>query len=164
LLRTGPWLEPVFNAPSETSDEDPPEDDREGDGSGRVEPVALNRVGRSFAPVVRDQSDRRRPDDPAGGVPEQELPPVHPREAGDPGDGVAEDGDEATEEDRLAAVARHQRLGPRKNAVGVAVQPAPAAKEGPAAEPPDQPVAEVVADDRAGRRNGDHRLDAVVPL
>jgi hypothetical protein len=84
---------------------------------------------------------------------------VHAREAGDPGDGVTQDGDEAAEENRLAAMAGHERLGAWKDAVAVLVQPAPAPEERPTAEAADQPVAEVVADDCAGRGDRDHRRD-----
>src|ERR671937_918571 len=75
--------EPSFGAPSCTPDRDPSERDRDGDGGGRVQPVALDRVGRRAARVVGDQPDGRRPGDPAGRVPEQELPPLHSGDAGD---------------------------------------------------------------------------------
>src|SRR2546429_4344168 len=124
-------LETFFSPSSGTPDGDPAEGDRDGDGSGRVEPVSLDRVGCGSTGVVGDQSDGRRPGDPASCGPEQKTPPTHLGQAGDPGDGVAEDGDEATEEARLAAVALHQRLRAGEDAVCVAVQPAPAAGEGP---------------------------------
>src|SRR2546426_9661425 len=65
---------------------------------------------------------------------------------------------------RLAPVSLHQRLGAWKDAVAVLVQPAPASEERATAEAADQRVAEVVADDCAGRGDRDHRGDRVVPL
>src|SRR5262249_37910635 len=44
------------------------------------------------------------------------------------------------------------------------VEPAPAREQRAAADPADQPVAEVVADDRARRRHDDHGTDRVMPF
>jgi len=58
----------------------------------------------------------------------------------------------------------HQPLGRGQEALGVAAQRPPALEEAAAAEPSDQPVAEVVAHDRAGGGDHDHPDDRVVPL
>jgi hypothetical protein len=114
--------------------------------------------------VVGDEPDAGRPANPPGRIPEQEPPPRHPADAGDPGSRVAKDGDEAAEEDCLAAVLGHQPLGRGQEALGVAAQRPPALEQAAAPQAPDQPVAEVVADDRAGRGYHDHPDDRVVPL
>ena len=114
--------------------------------------------------VVGDEPDTRGPADPSGRVPEEESPPFHVADAGDPRSRVAQHGDEAAEEDDLPAVARHQRLGARKDPVRVAAEPRPPPEERPPAEASDQPVAEVVPDDRPGRGEHDHPLDRVVAL
>src|SRR5205823_14690425 len=102
-------------------DAEPADDDREHDAGAPVETVALERAGGCLAAVVGEQADSCRPGDAARGIPEQEPPPTHAREPGDPGNRVAQNRDEAAEEDRLAAVARHQRLGAGKHAVAVLV-------------------------------------------
>ena len=123
-----------------------------GDRDGGVDPVALDRVGRGGAPVVGDEPDRRRPADAAGGVPEEEPPPRHPRDARRPGGREAQNADETAEEDHLAAVLRHQPLRLGEESVRVPAPIAGALEEAASAEPTDQRVAEVVADDRGRRR------------
>src|SRR5205814_280469 len=128
------------------------------------EAVARDRVCGRLAAVERDEPDGGRPGDPACGVPEQKPPPRHAPEPRDPGRREAQDCDEAAEEDGLAAVAVHYLLGARQDAVRPPLQPPVPAEERASAEPPDHPVAEVVADDRRGGGGGDHGRDAVVAL
>src|SRR5207244_545185 len=99
--------------------------------------VPLDGVGRRFAGVVRDEADRRRPRDPARRVPEEELPPLHAAQAGDPRGGEAEDRDEAAEEHRLPAVPVHDALRSGEETIRVAVEPPPAGEERTAAEASD---------------------------
>src|SRR5207248_11642649 len=141
LLET--LLEPLPGEVQDQIDEDQPGDD----DPGAVDAVAGDRVCQRLPAVVGEQADGSRPPDPARGVPEEESPPLHPGEPRDPGSGVAQHGDEAPEEDRLAAVPLHQPLGPGQDAVGVALQPAPALEQPATAPAPDQPIPEVVTDD-----------------
>src|SRR5438876_5750348 len=136
--------ESLLDSPACVSQAEPDGDHCDDDRGARVEAVTLDRVCRCLAGVVRGQSDRRRPGDATRGVPEQEPPPVHAREAGDPGDGVTQDGDEAAQEHRLAPMAVHEGLGAWEDAGAVLVQPTPAPEERATAEAADQPVAEVV--------------------
>ncbi len=106
LPRSEPLLQPL---PDETNAE-PAEHEHDDDPARRVQPVALDRVCGGVPRVVRDESDARRPDDPADGVPEEEPPPRHVAEPRDPRGGVAQHCDEASEEDRLGAVPLHQAL------------------------------------------------------
>ncbi len=64
----------------------------------------------------------------------------------------------------FAAVPLHELLRPRDHALRPALQPAVATEERASAEPADQPVAEVVADDRGGGCDRDHLRDVVVAL
>src|SRR4029078_9371217 len=115
-----------------------------------VDPVPLDRISRGSAPVVGDEPDRGGPADAAGGVPEQEPPPRHPCDACCPGGRETENADEAAEEDDLATVLGHQSLRCGQEALRVERSTPCALEEAAAAEPPDQHVAEVVADDRGG--------------
>src|SRR5438309_4846946 len=157
-------LQPAFEpALAEVGDHPPGhEDGRE--PTGGEDSVALDRVGGGLPAIVRDEADERRPADPAGRVPEEEPPPLHPGEPGDPGGRIPQHGDEATEEHGLAAVSLHQRFGARQEALRVAAEPSPALEERAAAPPADDPVPEVVADDRCGGGDRDHFGDVVVPL
>ena len=131
---------------------------------GGVDAVTRDRVAGRLPAVVRNEADRGRPDDPARRIPEEEPPPREASEAGDPRRGEAEDRDKAAEEHRPPPVLVHEPFGLRDHAVTESLQPLVTAEERPAAEAPDQPVAEVVADDRGSRRDGDHLRDRVVAL
>src|SRR5260370_1473283 len=102
------WLlEAFFEPTGENAQADQHEHGEQGGPGGDEIAVPLDRVGRRFPGVIRDEADARRPDDSTERVPEEELPPVHPADAGDPGGGEAEDGDEAAEEHRLRPMAFH---------------------------------------------------------
>src|SRR5690348_11324787 len=101
--RTG-GLEPVFQPFLPVMHEQESDKNRHGDSDRGVDAVPLDRIRRGSASVVGDEPDGRRPADTPGGVPEEELPPRHPRNARCPGGREAENADEATEEDDLAAV------------------------------------------------------------
>src|SRR5204862_6917169 len=103
------------------------------------------------------------PDDAAGGIPDQKLPPVHAADAGQPGGRDAQERDEAAEEDGLAPVFLEEPLGGRQRLLEMAARDRPA-EEQPAAARAAEPVADVVADDRAGRRDHDHPEERVVAL
>src|SRR2546421_11571889 len=78
--------------------------DQEHDRGG-ADPTPLHdELDRALAEVVRREADAHGPADPARSVPEQEPPPLHLRDAGDPGAEDAQDGDETGEEDGLASV------------------------------------------------------------
>src|SRR3954469_21574974 len=77
---------------------EPTQDQGRDDHARRVQPVTVDRLGRGVSRVVREEPDAGRPADPAGRVPEEELPPVHMAETCDPGRRVAQHGDEAAEE------------------------------------------------------------------
>ena len=76
-------------------------DDEHRDAGGRVQAVRLDRVGGRLARRSTRRGRPRRPDDPAGRIPEEEPPPLHLAEPGDPGGREAQDRDEAAEEHRL---------------------------------------------------------------
>src|SRR5438552_13520439 len=69
-----------------------------------VEPVVVDRVSRRAAGVVGDDAERRRPDDASGGIPEEEAPPRHVADPGEPRRRHPQNRDEATEEDRFRSV------------------------------------------------------------
>src|SRR5262249_60418398 len=91
-------------------------------------------------------------------------PTTHPREPRHPRGGVPEHGDEPPEEDGFAAVAAHDRLGARQHTVGILVEPPPTAEQRATAPTADDPVAEVVTDDRSHGCNADHLRNRVVAL
>src|SRR5579864_3533506 len=157
-------LEAAFDPALAEVGHEPPEDEDRGEAARGEDPVPLYGVRRGLAAVVGDEPDERRPADAAGGVPEQESRPVHSPEPRDPRCGVAEHRDEAAEEDRLAPVLPHQLLGTREDPLRVLLQPAPALEERAAPPAADDPVAEVVPDDRGRRRDGDDGGDVVVAL
>ena len=83
---------------------------------------------------------------------------MHVRDARDPGRRHPEDGDEATEEDGLAAVPGEEPFASREVPLGVATrQPVSLEQRTPAL--PGRPVAEVVADDRGEHSHHDHPHD-----
>jgi hypothetical protein len=157
-------LEAVFDALLHLAKHEPADDERDDDHSGGVEAVASDRVGQRLAAVERSEPDGARPGDAAARVPEEELPPGHVREPCHSRRTDAEDRDEAPEEHGLAAVSLHDPLDPRQHAVRVPPQPSPPAEERAPAESPEDPVAEVVADDRGRRGDHDHPDDRVMPL
>src|SRR6266540_6993343 len=80
------------------------DDDEPGDHAAAEQSVVRDRVRGRLAGVVRDERDRHRPRDSAERVPEEEAPPRHVRESGDPRAGDAKAAEPARQEDRLAAV------------------------------------------------------------
>ena len=129
----------------------------------RVEPVLADRLGDRLAGPVGEQRDAGRPEDAAGRVPEEEPPPLHVAEAGEPGGRDPQDGDEAAEEDRLRAVLLEEPLARRQRLLGVAANEAPPVDQRTAAVAAER-VADVVADDRSERRDHDHREERVVVM
>ena len=111
-----------------------------------------------------EETDGGGPTDPSRRVPEEELSPGHPGDPCCPGGRVAEKRDEATEEDDLAAVLRHEAFRRRQEAIRVATKRPPALEQAAAAPAADQPVAEVVAYDGGRGGHGDHHGDRVVAL
>src|SRR6266566_9998014 len=81
-----------------------------------VEPVVVDRVGRRAAGVVGDDPEGRRPDDASGGIPEEEAPPRHVADPGEPRCRYPQDRDEAAEEDGFRSVALEEALGGREDA------------------------------------------------
>ena len=120
--------------------------------------VAADRVGGRVSGEVGDEAHEHRPADPAGRVPAEEPPPAHARDPRHPGGGHAKDGEEPTDEDRLGTVPVEEPLRPGQHGLRPAADEPPALQEPASAGPPD-PVAEVVADDRRGCRDGDDRDD-----
>src|ERR671931_2234719 len=112
--------------------------------------------------VVRDQADEHGPADAAGGVQEEEPPPLHPAHAREPRRRYAEHGDEAADEDRLGAVLPEEPFRPRERARSVPLEPAPSGQD-PAAVGPADPVAGVVAEDRGRGRDDDDGDDVEPP-
>src|SRR5439155_25816480 len=123
---------------------DPAEDD---EPDHAVQAVLGGRVGYRLAGPVGEEGDAGRPDDAAGRIPGEELPPVHPADPGEPRGRDAEHGEEAREEDRLATVALEEPFGRRQGAVGVPLDELEPHNQLPAADPP-EPVPDVVTDDR----------------
>src|SRR3954447_4919180 len=123
-----------------------------------VEPVVVDRVGRSAAGVVGDDPEGRRPDDASGRIPEEEAPPVHVADPGEPRRRHPQDRDEAAEEDGFRSVALEEALGGWEDASEVVAEVRNAPQQRPAALAAD-PVARVVADDRSGRGDDDHGDD-----
>src|SRR5437870_4340821 len=83
-------LEPLLDTRLAEAERQEAEHQQRRDARGREEPVALDRVRDRLAAVEGSEADRHRPADPAGGVPEEEAPPVHPPETGDPRGGEPE--------------------------------------------------------------------------
>src|SRR4029078_2564551 len=108
-----------------------------------------------LADVVRDQPDAEGPDDPARGVPGEEPPPRHAREARHPRSGDAHAAEERRQEDRLAAVPIEEALGRGQDPVAEALEQRKTIDQAATAFAPD-PLADVVADDRGDRSDGDH--------
>src|SRR6185437_17164941 len=102
-----------------------------------------------------------RPDDPPGGIPQEEPPPAHAGDPCEPGGGDAQERDEPGEEDRLAAVPREEALARRERPLRVPPCELEALDQLSAADAPD-PVAGVVPDDCAGSGDEDNPLDAPV--
>src|SRR5262249_28485218 len=100
----------TFDAPH-----DQEADHGEEDGAaGGEEPVRADRFRRRVAQEIGDETDQRRPRDPARSVPGEEAPSAHAREAGRPRRGHPQDSDEATEEHGLAAVSGEEPLTSRE--------------------------------------------------
>src|SRR6185369_11803724 len=91
-------------------------------------------------------------------VPEDERAPVHVVRPGEPRAHDAEAGDPPRQEHGLRAVALEERLALREEPAPARL-PATGAREEVPAGPAPQHVPDVVADDRAERRDGDHHLD-----
>src|SRR6476660_330359 len=99
------------------------------DDRGAEHAVTAERVGGRLAEEVGEQPEASRPDDAARRVPEEEAPPRHVRDAGEPGRRDAEHGDEAADEDGLAAVLAEEALAGRQGALRVAPNRPPAVEE-----------------------------------
>src|SRR5713226_7229708 len=127
------------------------------------ESVVADRIRGRAPEVVRDKRDGNRPRDSARGVPEEEAPPFHAREAGYPRASDAEAAEPAREEDRLAAVFLEEPLRSGKHARAETPDD-PVALEEAAAELAPEPVADVVADDRRRGGDSDDRRNRVMPL
>src|SRR5439155_6684174 len=123
-------------------DEDDHADD--GDRTRADQAVVRDRIRGRAPELVRDDRNQHRPADPPGGVPDEELPPGHPADAGEPGGGDTEDRDEPAEEDGLGAVAAEEALRRRERALEVRTHQRHAAEERTASPAPD-PVARVVS-------------------
>src|SRR5438445_767177 len=76
----------------------------------------------------------------------------------------AQNRDEAAEEHGLAPMSRHEVLRPRNHALRPSLQPADAFKQRASTQTADDPVAEIVADDRTGGGNGNDLRDVVIAL
>src|SRR5947209_7175318 len=124
-----PFLQP---APREVKPDSPEHDDYRDAGS-REEAVARDGIRGGLSAVERDEPDSDRPHDPARRVPEEEAPPRHASEPGNPRSGEPQDRDEATEEHRLGPVTLHDPLRSRNHALRPALQPAIATEERPPA-------------------------------
>src|SRR2546423_4681911 len=68
-----------------------------------VEPVVVDRVGRSATGVVGDDPEGRRPDDASGRIPEEEAPPRHVADPGEPPRRHAPDRDQAADKTGLSS-------------------------------------------------------------
>ena len=139
------------------------EDQQNREGDATVDAVARDRIGNGPSGVVREQSDRGRPDDPAQSVPEEKPPPRHPRDPRHPGARHPHAPEETREEHRLTAVPLEKALGRRHDAIGGALQPRVALDQ-PAPTLAADPVADVVADDRSGGGDRDHSGDREMTL
>ena len=146
-------------SPSPHAEEPDGADDEQDDH--RVEPVLADRLRNRLAGPVGEQRDARCPDDPARGIPGEELPPLHVAETGEPRGGDPQDGDKASEEDRFRAVLLEEPLARRKRLLGVPAREVPPVDQRTAAEPAER-VADVVSDDRSKRRDYDHREQRVL--
>ena len=93
----------------------------------------------------------------------QEGAPAHLARAGEPGGPDAQAGDPATEEHGLRAVAGEERIADREHPLALVVETSRPLEQRPAAAAPDH-EADVVADDRAGRGDDDHRDDRQLVL
>ena len=82
-----------------------------------VEAVFADRVACRPAEFVGNDGHERRPGDAACGVPEEESPPRHVRDARQPRRGHTEECDEAPEEDGLRTVLGEESLGRRQRSV-----------------------------------------------
>src|SRR5262249_44333892 len=109
----------IDNAPLEPANDEEPRRGDHDDAARPEETVLPERGGGGVPEVVGDERDTRRPDDAAGGIPAEEAPPVHVRDACDPRGGDPEHGDEPSDEDRLAAVLREEPLAFRQVLLGI---------------------------------------------
>src|SRR3954468_6293284 len=112
--------------------------------------------------VVAEEPEDRGPHDAARGVPCEEALPLHLPDAGEERGIGAQDGDEAAEEDDLAAVPLEHVARDLQVAL-VDAQLGPVADEQPVAALAADRVADVVADHGARDRRRDHVLDQEVP-
>src|SRR5205823_6304876 len=80
-----------------------------------IEPVLVDRVGRRAAGVIGDDAEGRRPDDASGRIPEEEAPPRHVTDPGQPRRRHPQDRNEAAEEDGFRSVALEEALGGRED-------------------------------------------------
>src|SRR6478672_9220540 len=92
------------------------DDEQNDDADTGVEAVMVDRLRRRPARVVGDRTEGDCPDDPAGGIPEEEAPPGHMADSGEPRCRDAQDRHESTEEDGLRPVPLEEALGGRQDA------------------------------------------------
>src|SRR5437588_4721161 len=124
-------------------------DDHQGDGDG------LLRVKQRGPEQVSAETIDDRPDHAARRIGDEEALPFHPVHPGEEGGEHAQHGDEPAEEHHLAAVAQEQVL-PELDARLREADVAPVAQQQRVAELAPQPIADVVAEDRAERGRADH--------
>jgi uncharacterized membrane protein YbhN (UPF0104 family) len=142
----------------EASDDEEAERGEEYGAACCIQPVSAEGAGCCIAEVVGDEAHERRPDDPPGRVPGEESPPVHVGDARDPGRGDAENGDEAAEEDGLAAVPGKEAFAAWEVLLRVGSRQPVTLKERAAALA-GGPVAEIVAEDGGEDSDDDHPRD-----
>src|SRR3954452_46716 len=147
ISRLGHVREALRAPPEVKREEDDPEqaDDTERHVDRRRE--LLERL----LPVVAEQAEDRGPDDPAGCVRDEEAAPLHLPHTGEKGGVGAEQRHEASEEDDPGAVAVEDVARDLEVALPHATF-VPVLEEQPVAAALADRVADVVADDRAGRR------------
>ena len=107
-----------------------------------------------FAEHVGAEAEQRRPEDGAGSIGNEEARPRHAIDAGEERGEHPEKGDEAAEEHDLAAMLHEEILADLDARLGQA-DVVPIANEHGKADLPPDPIADIVADDGAGRSRGD---------
>ena len=127
-------------------------------GDQRRDPDRARVVLESVAEGVAARAEDRRPDEAAERVEQQEARPGEMVDPGEEGGEGAQHGDEAAEEDDLAAVPLEQILRHLQPAL-VDADVAPVAIDERKAELAPDPIAGVVADDRRRRRAEDDEND-----
>src|SRR5207253_3474397 len=139
------------------------DDEEHTDGDPAVHPVARNRVRQRASPVVGNETDSDGPGNASRSVPEQKPPPGQADDPRHPRSRHPHAAEETSQEYGIASVLLDESFRRREQAPGKPASPLVAVDQATACLAA-EPVADVVPDDRAGRRNRDHADDREMAL